>query len=88
MLLVAGRPVDVALLLAAAGDVPAGLVALAALLGGVGVLLILYVKYVHRELLLGAVVAVLLTAEVSAYFDYELLLVLIAAGFVVRNFSE
>ena len=54
----------------------------------VGVLLILYVKYVHRELLLGAIVAVLLTAEVSAHLDLELLLVLIAAGFVVRNFSE
>ncbi len=59
-----------------------------ALGAGVGVLLILYVKYVHRELLLGAVVAVLLTAEVSAYFEFELLLVLIAAGFVVRNFSK
>jgi Kef-type K+ transport system membrane component KefB len=54
----------------------------------VGVLLILYVKYVHRELLLGAVVAVLLTAEVSAHLDLELLLVLITAGFVVRNASD
>ncbi|HEU0035938.1 MAG TPA: cation:proton antiporter [Kofleriaceae bacterium] len=54
----------------------------------VGVLLILYVKYVHRELLLGAVCAVLITAEVSTYFDFELLLVLISAGFVVRNASE
>jgi Kef-type K+ transport system membrane component KefB len=55
---------------------------------GVGVLLILYVKYVHRELLLGAVVAVLITAEVSTYLELELLLVLISAGFVVRNLSE
>ncbi len=55
---------------------------------GVGVVLILYVKYVHRELLLGAVVAVLLTAEVSAYLELELLLVLISAGFVVRNLSK
>lgn len=55
---------------------------------GVGVLLILYVKYVHRELLLGAVVAVLITAELSAYLELELLLVLISAGFVVRNLSE
>jgi Kef-type K+ transport system membrane component KefB len=54
----------------------------------VGALLILYVKYVHRELLLGAVVAVLITAEVSAHFELELLLVLISAGFVVRNASD
>jgi Kef-type K+ transport system membrane component KefB len=54
----------------------------------VGVALILFVKYVHRELLLGAVCAVLLTAEISTYLDLELLLVLIAAGFVVRNASE
>ncbi|HSD88815.1 MAG TPA: cation:proton antiporter, partial [Kofleriaceae bacterium] len=60
-------------------------IALGAVVGG---LLILYVKYVHRELLLGAVVAVLVTAEVSAYFEFELLLVLISAGFVIRNLSE
>jgi Kef-type K+ transport system membrane component KefB len=55
---------------------------------GFGVLLILYVKYVHRELLLGAVVAVLITAEVSQFLELELLLVLISAGFVVRNLSD
>ncbi|MGE5184536.1 MAG: cation:proton antiporter [Acidobacteriota bacterium] len=54
----------------------------------VGVLLILYVKYIHRELLLGAVVAVLLTAEVSTHLNLELLLVLITTGFVIRNFSD
>lgn len=54
----------------------------------IGVLLILYVKYVGRELLLASVAVVLVVAELSAYLHLELLLVFIAAGFVVRNFSH
>lgn len=59
-----------------------------ALGAAIGVILILYVKYVRRELLLAAVCAVLLTAEVSEYLDLELLLVLITAGCIVRNASH
>ena len=59
-----------------------------ALGAAIGVLLILYVKHVRRELLLAAVCMVLLTAEVSDYLDLELLLVLITAGCVVRNASR
>lgn len=54
----------------------------------IGVLLILYVKYVGRELLLASVAVVLLVAQLSLTLHLELLLVFIAAGFVVRNFSH
>lgn len=61
-----------------------GSVALGAALGG---LLILYVRLVKAEMLAFAVGIVLVTAEVTALLHLELLLVFIAAGFVVRNFS-
>lgn len=59
-----------------------------ALGAALGLLLIVYLKYIHRELLLAAVCAVLLTAEVAADLHLELLLVFISAGFVVRNASR
>lgn len=55
---------------------------------GLGVILIFYIRYVHREMLLAVVVCVLLSAEAIAYIHAELLLVFITAGFVVRNFSK
>ncbi|MCB9649785.1 MAG: hypothetical protein H6730_24785 [Deltaproteobacteria bacterium] len=54
---------------------------------GVGGLLIVYMRFVKAEMLVAVLVAILLTAEVSRTFHLELLLVFIAAGFVVRNFS-
>ncbi|MFH1811282.1 MAG: cation:proton antiporter [Pseudomonadota bacterium] len=56
--------------------------------GALGGLLILYLRFVHRSMLLAVVVAVLLTAELTAALHLELLLVFITAGFVVRNFSK
>ena len=53
-----------------------------------GLLLIAYIRFVHREMLLAVLVAVLVTAEAAAQFHLELLLVFIAAGFVVRNVSD
>lgn len=53
-----------------------------------GLLLILYVRFVRKEMLLTLVATVLLTAEAAAALYLELLLVLIATGFVVRNFSS
>ncbi|MEQ9497736.1 MAG: cation:proton antiporter [Deltaproteobacteria bacterium] len=56
--------------------------------GALGVVLILYLRFVHRDMLLAIVVCVLLSAEAIAYLHAELLLVFITAGFVVRNFSK
>lgn len=62
-----------------------GSVALGAAIGG---LLILYLRTLGAEMLAFAVGVVLVTAEISGALHLELLLVLIAAGFVVRNFSD
>lgn len=56
-----------------------------AALGG---LLILYLRFVGREMLIVVVATVLLFAEAAQAFHLELLLLFIAAGFVVRNFSR
>ncbi len=53
-----------------------------------GASLIAYVKYVNKELLLVLVGVILLSAEASKAWHLELLLVFIAAGFTVRNFSR
>jgi len=53
-----------------------------------GALLIAYVRFVRKEMLLAMAAVVLLTAEAASALHLELLLVLIAAGFVVRNFSK
>lgn len=54
----------------------------------VGLLLIGYMRFIKAEMLLAVLVAILVTAEVSETLHLELLLVFIAAGFVVRNFSK
>jgi Kef-type K+ transport system membrane component KefB len=51
-------------------------------------LLIAYVRWVHREMLLAITALVLLAAELCEHFHLELLLVFIAVGFIVRNFSK
>lgn len=62
-----------------------GSMAFGAVIGG---LLILYIKRVHQEMLLVVLVFVLIGAEIQQFLHLELLLVFIAAGFVVRNFSD
>jgi Kef-type K+ transport system membrane component KefB len=54
----------------------------------IGAVLILYLRYVRAEMLLFVTGTVLLTTELSAFFHLELLLVLITAGFMVRNLSK
>ena len=53
-----------------------------------GVLLILYVRYVHAEMLLFVAAMILVVSELGMALHLELLLVFITAGFVVRNFSR
>lgn len=53
-----------------------------------GVLMILYIRFVHAEMLLFVAAMILVVAELSAVLHLELLLVFIVAGFVVRNFSR
>lgn len=62
-----------------------GSVAVGAVLGG---LIIAYVRFVGAEMLLFVAGLVLASAEVSRMLHLDLLLVFIAAGFVVRNFSK
>lgn len=54
----------------------------------VGIVLILYLRFVQAELLFATLVMVLVVAELSHVLHLELLLVFIVAGFVVRNFSR
>lgn len=54
----------------------------------VGGALIAYLRFVDKELLLTALLTVVVIAEVTRLLHLELLLVFIAAGFVVRNFSD
>jgi Kef-type K+ transport system membrane component KefB len=53
-----------------------------------GVVYILYLRFVKAEMLLFVAATILLVAELSSALHLELLLVFIAAGFVVRNFSR
>ncbi len=53
-----------------------------------GVLLILYIRYVHAEMLFVVAATILVVSEVGKALHLELLLVFITAGFVVRNFSK
>ncbi|MFT5682906.1 MAG: Kef-type K+ transport system membrane component KefB [Myxococcota bacterium] len=58
------------------------------LVGGVlGGLLILYVRYIHAQMLVFVLMTILVVAELSHLLHLELLLVFIVAGFLVRNFS-
>lgn len=59
-----------------------------ALGGAIGGLLLAYIRFIHQQMLLVVVVVVLLGAEATEFLHLELLLVFIAAGFVVRNFSS
>ena len=62
---------------------------LSILVGAVlGVGLILYLRYIRAEMLLFVAAMILVTAEATLQWHLELLLVFIAAGFVVRNFSR
>lgn len=59
------------------------------LVGGlVGLIIILYVRFVASEMLLFVAATVLAVAEISRILHLDLLLVFIASGFVVRNFSR
>ena len=55
--------------------------------GLLGLLLILYVRYVGRELLVMTVVMLLSVSELIRIFHLELIMLFITAGAVVRNFS-
>ena len=52
-----------------------------------GLLLTAYVRFVNKQMLLFVLLTILVAAEISAVYHLELLLVFIAAGFLVRNFT-
>ena len=56
--------------------------------GLLGILLIVYLRYVRANMLLLVGAMILVTAELARAWHLELLLVFIAAGFVVRNLSR
>ena len=70
-------------LLVVAEELAGSLVA-GAMIGG---LLVAYVRFIHREMLLVVLVVILLGAELAHALHLELLLMFITAGFVVRNLS-
>ncbi|MGE0320702.1 MAG: cation:proton antiporter [Polyangiaceae bacterium] len=53
-----------------------------------GLLLILYIRFIRAEMLLFVAGMIVVVAEVLEQLHLDLLLVFIAAGFVVRNFSR
>ncbi len=53
-----------------------------------GLLLIGYIRFIKAEMLLFVAAMILVVGEVAKALHLELLLVFIAAGFVVRNFSK
>lgn len=52
-----------------------------------GAILIAYVRFIQAEMLLFVAAMILVVAELCRVFHLEILLVFIAAGFTVRNFS-
>lgn len=54
----------------------------------VGLIFILYVRFIRAEMLLFVAAMILVVAELCRAVHLELLLVFIASGFVVRNFSK
>ena len=56
--------------------------------GALGGLTILYLKYIHKELLLFILALVVFGSELSTSFHLETLVVFVSAGFVVQNFSK
>ncbi len=79
-----GAELEAALLLDVGKELLGSVVAGAVL----GVLLILYVRYVRAEMLLFVAAMILVVSELGMALHLELLLVFIVAGFVVRNFSR
>ncbi len=53
-----------------------------------GVLLIVYLRYIRAEMLLFVAAMILVVSELGRALHLEMLLVFITAGFVVRNFSK
>ncbi len=82
--LVGGEAIEASVVLHVAAELGLSLVVGAA----IGGLLIAYIRWIKAEMLLFVAALVLVVAELSAAFHLELLLVCIAAGFVVRNFSD
>ncbi len=56
--------------------------------GSLGGLTILYLKYIHKELLLFILALVVFGSELSTNFHLETLVVFVTAGFIVQNFSK
>ncbi len=54
----------------------------------VGVVLLLYLRFIKAEMLLFVTAIVLVVGQVSAMLHVELLLICIVAGLIVRNFSH
>ena len=76
--------IDSSVLIHVASELGGSLMAGAAL----GAVLIAYIRFIQAEMLLFVAAMILVVAELCRVFHLELLLVFIAAGFVVRNFSE
>ncbi|GAB4366252.1 MAG: hypothetical protein Kow0042_06000 [Calditrichia bacterium] len=55
---------------------------------GAGILIILYLKYVGKEVVLFILGFLLLGIEMASMFHLELILLFVVAGFVVQNFSN
>lgn len=53
-----------------------------------GGLLIAYVKYIAKEMLLFILAFIVIASEISIVFHLETLIVFVSAGFLVQNFSE
>lgn len=79
-----GAELDASVLVGVAKELGSSVAAGAVL----GVLLILYVRYVRAEMLLFVAAMILVVSELGRALHLELLLVFITAGFVVRNFSH
>ncbi len=84
VLLVPDSPLGADVLLPVAEELGASI----AVGSAVGFVLIAYMRFVKAEMLLAVLAAIVATAELSHTLHLELLLVFIAAGFVVRNFSK
>jgi Kef-type K+ transport system membrane component KefB len=83
-LLVPGSELEVSTLVNVGKEIVSSVAAGAVL----GVLLILYIRYVHAEMLLFVAAMILVVSELGMSLHLEILLVFITAGFVVRNFSR
>ena len=83
-MVVAGASLDSSVLVHVGQELGGSIVA-----GGlVGAIFIAYIRFVKAEMLLFVAAMILVVAELCRVMHLELLLVFIAAGFVVRNFSK